>query len=145
MNRELGYKFEHMKRAKTIEDSFIPNVDVTPVVDKKKNESDSLLSIIYAKDSFNLPSGDLQYYVNSKANPEIKKFILDNLMMDVSSVAAPKNSAIDNDTAFALMRKDGESVDAYMERVNEFGRANFEVVRSVKMPSHLEANNAPAE
>lgn len=131
MNKELGYKFEHMLRAKVIEDGYVPNVDVTPVTDLQKSESDVLLSIIYAKDSFNLPSGDLQYYVNPKANPEVQKFILDNLMMDVSRVAAPKNSEIDNDTAFALMRKDGESVDSYMERINEFGRANFDVVEAV--------------
>lgn len=130
MNKELGYKFEHMLRAKKIEDGYVSNIDVTPKIDVKKSEADSLLSIIFAKDAFRLPSGDLQYYVNPKANPEISRFILDNLMMDVSGVAAPKNSEIDNDTAFALMRKDGESVDAYMERVNEFGRANFEVIEA---------------
>lgn len=130
MNKELGYKFEHMLRAKAIENGYVPNVDVSPITDTKKSESDSLLSIIYAKDSFNLPSGDLQYFINPKANPEVQKFILDNLMMDVSGVAAPKNSAIDNDTAFALMRKDGETVDSYMARINEFGRANFDVVEA---------------
>lgn len=130
MNKELGYKFEHMRRAKHIEENFVPNVDVTPIVDKKKSDADALLSIIFAKDEYRLPSGDIQYYVNPKANPEIQKFILDNLMMDVSNVATPKNSAIDNDTAFALMRKDGESVDSYMERINEFGRANFDIVEA---------------
>lgn len=132
MNRELGYKFEHMRRAKAIEDGFEPLVDVSPKVQVKKSESDALLSIIYAKDSYNLPSGDIQYFVSPKASPEVQKFILDNLMMDVSGVASPKNSDIDNDTAFALMRKDGETIDAYMERINEFGRANFEVVQAAK-------------
>ena len=89
MNKELGYKFEHMLRAKAIEECYVPNVDVTPKIDCQKSESDALLSIIYAKDSFNLPSGDLQYYVNPKANPEVQKFILDNLMMDVSSDTTP--------------------------------------------------------
>lgn len=132
MNRELGYSFEHMRRAKDIESRIVPLVPDGTMVVKKKSDADSLLSIIYAKDECRLPSGDLQYFVNPKANSEVKKFILDNLMMDISSAAAPKNADIDSDTAFALMRKDGESVESYIARVNEFGRSNADIVKAAK-------------
>lgn len=96
-------------------------VDIDP--DYKPDEKDpslALLQIIYAIDErTKCPSGDLTYYVNPKANPEIKKFILDNLMMDVSGAAKPAvPDGLSDDDIFALSRKDGESLSDYVNRMN---------------------------
>lgn len=145
MNRLLGYKFEHMLRAEDIEKHYVPlKYDSEPV---KVNEdpSSALLALIYKRDSSNLPTGDLAYFVNPKANPEVQKFILDNLMMDVSGNATPKFPAgLDNDTAFGLMRQSGESFESYMSRVNEFGQSNSDFVYN-SLKSDKSEEDAPIE
>lgn len=146
MNRQLGYKFEHMLRAEEIESKYIPlKYDSEPV---KVNEdaSSALLALIYKRDSSNLPTGDLAYFVNPKANPEVQKFILDNLMMDVSGNASPKFPAgLDNDAAFGLMRQSGESLESYMSRVNEFGRSNSDFVYNSLKPVQTSEEDASTE
>lgn len=122
------YNFNTLFRSEKINEKFVEGHVLQSSVMEKRSSKDNLLSIIFQRDSCGLPSGDLQYYISPKANPEVKQFILDNLMMDVSAAAAPKNSDIDDDTAFALMRQDGETVEQYMNRVNDFGRSNYDLV-----------------
>lgn len=89
-------------------------------VDLQLDPMDSLLSIVYAVDErTQLPTGDLQYLVSDKANPQVKQFILDNLMQDVSAaqnVSANYNLA--DDDILALSRNQGESVQEYADRLN---------------------------
>lgn len=86
----------------------------------EKDPSDALFALVYAIDErTKCPSGDLTYYVNPKANPEIKKFILDNLMMDVSAAARPAvPDGLSDDDILSLSRKDGESLEDYLSRMN---------------------------
>lgn len=97
-----------------------------PVESEKVEESflkpaDSLLSLVYKRDErTGLPTGDLNYLVSDKANPEVKQFILDNLMQDVSAaknVTAP--SGLSDDDVLALSRNVGESVADYAARLNQ--------------------------
>lgn len=97
-------------------------------VSEHHDPQDSLLKLVYSLDERTLcPSGDLQYFVNSKANPEVKKFILDNLMMDVSGSSKPSlPDGMSDDDIFALSRQSGESLEAYVERMNtEVKRAQW--------------------
>lgn len=97
-------------------------------VSENHDPQDSLLRLVYTLDERTLcPTGDLQYFVNPKANPEVKKFILDNLLMDVSSSAKPAlPDGLSDDDIFALSRQNGESLDAYVERMNtEVKRAQW--------------------
>lgn len=89
-------------------------------VSENHDPQDSFLKLIYALDERTLcPSGDLQYFVNPKANPEVKKFIFDNLMMDVSGSAKPAlPEGLSDEDIFALSRQSGESLEAYVERMN---------------------------
>lgn len=91
-----------------------------PDVDPRPDPKDSLLALVYAVDErTQLPTGDLQYLVSDKANPQVKQFILDNLMQDVS--AAQNVSAkydLSDDDILALSRNKGESVQDYAERLN---------------------------
>ena len=98
-----------------------------PIEDEKVEESslkpaDSLLQLVYKRDErTGLPTGDLNYLVSDKANPEVKQFILDNLMQDVSSaknVSAP--AGLSADDVLALSRNAGESVADYAARLNQF-------------------------
>lgn len=91
-----------------------------PDVDPQPDPKDSLLSLVYAVDErTQLPTGDLQYLVSDKANPQVKQFILDNLMQDVSAaqnVSAKYN--LSDDDILALSRNQGESIQEYADRLN---------------------------
>lgn len=89
-------------------------------VEESKSPSDSLLKLVYARDErTGLPMGDLQYLVSDKANPQVKEFILQNLMQDVSSA---KNVVakfdLSDDDILALSRNPNESVQDYAARLN---------------------------
>ena len=91
-----------------------------PDVDPQPDPKDSLLALVYAVDErTQLPTGDLQYLVSDKANPQVKQFILDNLMQDVSAaqnVSAKYN--LSDDDILALSRNQGESIKDYADRLN---------------------------
>ena len=91
-----------------------------PDVDPQPSPKDSLLALVYAVDErTQLPTGDLQYLVSDKANPQVKQFILDNLMQDVSAaqnVSAKYN--LSDDDILALSRNQGESIQEYADRLN---------------------------
>lgn len=91
-----------------------------PDVDPQPDPKDSLLSLVYAVDErTQLPTGDLQYLVSDKANPQVKQFILDNLMQDVSAaqnVSAKYN--LSDDDILALSRNQRESIQEYADRLN---------------------------
>lgn len=130
MRKEDGYKYDFMRRAKEIESKVVDvKVDERPVMEKHDPNS-ALLKVIYSCDSSGLPCGDLKYYVNSKANPEIKQWILNNLMFDTSSAQNVKiPDGLDSDTAFALQRVAGESVEQYASRINQFAQDNLSFVQ----------------
>lgn len=94
--------------------------EIEPDVEPRKSPQDSLLALVYAVDErTQLPTGDLQYLVSDKANPQVKQFILDNLMQDVS--AAQNVSAkygLSDDDILLLSRNQGESVQDYADRLN---------------------------
>lgn len=97
----------------------------TPIVDESievhdSTAKDSLLSLVYKEDSrTGLPTGDLHYLVSDKANPQVKQFILDNLMSDVS-MAANKSSikGMSDELLLEFSRHSGESIDDYAKRLN---------------------------
>lgn len=92
------------------------NVDEENVVPK-----DSLLHTIYAPDPrTGLPTGDITYMVSDKVNPQVKQFILDNLMMDTSSAKTPSvPDGISDDALFELSRGHNESLADYVGRLNK--------------------------
>lgn len=109
-----------------VDGTLSENSSVLPTVDdvdlKEIRQTDSLLAVVFAPSPLTgLPSGDLTYLVNSKANPQIKQFILDNLMLDVSAAARPSVPAdvnLSDDDLLALSRQKGESIEDYANRLN---------------------------
>lgn len=82
----------------------------------------SILEAVYALDPVTrLPTGDIMCYMSSSTPPELKAYIMDNLMIDTSSQALPPlPDGLDEDTAFALERKNTESVDVYRQRITQY-------------------------
>lgn len=95
--------------------------EVVDVSEDSNSPADSLLRLVYKPDErTGLPTGDLHYLVSDKANPQVKQFILDNLLMDVSSaqnVSAKYN--LSDDDILALSRNKGESASEYADRLNQ--------------------------
>lgn len=100
--------------------SFEPCEILLQEVEKVTSPQDSLLELVYQIDQrTGLPIGDLQYLVSDKANPQVKEFILANLMQDVSAaknIAA--NYKMSDDDILALSMNKGESVEDYVARLN---------------------------
>lgn len=86
------------------------------------DSSRAVLEAIYSLDPVTrLPTGDIMCYLASTTPPEVKQYILDNIMIDTSSHALPSlPDGLDEATAFALERKNGESVDVYRSRISDY-------------------------
>lgn len=116
--RNINERFDFARRYDP-DSWFAQGSESQSSVEIEKSPQDSLLSIIYAPDPLTgLPTGDIQYFVSDKANPDVKAFILDNLMRDVSAgknVANP--SGLSDDALLELSRGRDESVQEYAQRL----------------------------
>ena len=127
MKRELYKNFDFARNVDHINAHMVSMEVDENVSEVKKTPQDALLSVIYAIDErTKLPTGDLAYYVSDSVNPQIKEFILKNLLMDVSSAANPtfNSNEISDDLALDLMRQPNETPDAYRSRLNQFASEN---------------------
>lgn len=101
------------------------SIDLDSLKPDDVESSDSSLAVlnaIYALDPVTrLPTGDIMCYLASTTPVEVKQYILDNIMIDTSSHKLPTlPDGLDEDTAFALERKNGESLDVYRSRINDY-------------------------
>lgn len=113
-------------------DSVEPIVE-TKKIDSKVGSDSSLLSAIYSLDPItNAPTGDIACYVSDKTSPDVKRFILENLMRDVSSDAMPAVSGLSDDEILTYQRGRDESRDAYALRLSEYARMNAKIVEDAK-------------
>ena len=129
MKRELYKNFDYARNIEHINAHMVVDPVEQSSVEVKKTPQDALLSVIYAIDErTKLPTGDLVYYVSDSVNPQIKEFILKNLLMDVSAAANPTfdTKEISDDLALDLMRQPNETPDDYRIRLNEFASSNKE-------------------
>lgn len=100
-------------------------LDLNSIEEEVVENSDSSIAIlqaVYALDPVTkLPTGDIMCYMSSTTPPEIKQFVIDNLMIDTSSQKLPPlPDGIDDDTAFALQRNPNENVDTYRSRIEKY-------------------------
>lgn len=94
---------------------------LSPDGEVQKTPQDTLLTIIYAPDErTGLPTGDIQYYVSDRASEDVKQFILQNLMKDVSAAKNVANpQGLSDDALLELSRGLNESVDDYVLRMQK--------------------------
>ena len=140
--RNVPERFDYARR-------ITPDMSVGLVEDlkidlKEQSPIDSVLKQVYAPDPVSgLPTGDLSLYLSDKTNPEIKNFILHNLLNDVSAAAMPKAplSMSDSDI-LVLSRNPGESREAYANRmqseISNFKALVDEWQKSVVSPSGVQ-------
>lgn len=129
MKKDSFYNYGFASRCKDIEKSFVEPEVIEEDIQDRHDPAESFLKIVYALDPVTkLPTGDLNYLVSDKVNPEVKKWVLDNIMFDVSSAAMPAAPAgLSDDDIVALARDPKETPQDYMNRVNQYARTNREL------------------
>lgn len=125
MNRQISF----LQRI-----NFTPQFPVAPIVDvpqvDRKDKYEELLDAIYSVDPrTGVPRGDLAVFMSKDANPEIRDFIQQNLLMDMTgedgSLSLPdsvrnafRRDVTDDDIA-ALSRNHDETADEYAKRLSD--------------------------
>lgn len=140
------YNYGHAVRQRDFLDHFVVPALPAEVVDEVSRPSDAFLRLVFARDPVsNLPTGDLQYMVSDKANPEVKQWVLQNLLIDTSSAVAPAPpKGISDDDLIALTRDSKETLESYVERVNNFMLANKDAAeRLSESVVSVESTGAP--
>lgn len=126
-------------------DSVEPIVE-TKKIDSKIGSDTSLLSAIYSLDPItHAPTGDIACYVSDKTSSDVKRFILENLMRDVSSDAMPAVSGLSDDEILTYQRGRDESRDAYASRLSEYARMNAKIVEDAKRNVSADPNKQSAD
>lgn len=116
MNKDLNFNF-NKHHDEVLAGLVVPPKDEVP--EKQYSDSDALLKAIYQIGSDGYPVGDLAVFVGKNASPEVKKFILDNLMCDVSSAANPASMNLSDDEIATLTRHSEETMADYAARLNQ--------------------------
>ena len=116
MNKCLNFNF--CKYKEDVDNGLQELKPMTPEKVEDNDISSSLLRTIYSVGEDGYPVGDLATFVGKNASPEVKKFILDNLMRDVSGMANPSSVGLSDDDITLLTRQSGESMHSYAQRLN---------------------------
>lgn len=110
---------------------FVEKTDVS-------SKYEQLLNLIYGADIHGLPQGDLSIFYNKNANPEVKRFIEDNLFIEHDSASSSPLSlpqdvmnryreTITDDDIARFSRDSNESREQYASRLrNYFIEQRFE-------------------
>lgn len=115
----------------SIDDKRVFDTDV-------KSKSEQLLDLIFGLDIHGLPLGDLAMFYNKNANPEVRRFIEDNLFIEhnpasSSPLSLPQDvmnryrESITDDDIARFSRDGNESREEYASRLrNYFIEQRFE-------------------
>lgn len=87
----------------------------------RKSEKDNLLDLIYSPDPVTkLPNSDVSVYLSANTNPQVKQFILDNLLYSNSSMTPPAiPDGVDVDLT-DLHRFEAETPYEYAQRISRY-------------------------
>lgn len=89
-----------------------------------------VLDEIFAVDpESGLPKGDIQYWLSSEGNPQIKQWLENNLLKPRSKSSGTSIEGVTDDMIVEMSRKAGESADEYSTRlasIYESAKAEFE-------------------
>lgn len=89
-----------------------------------KNDSDlqRVLDSIFAVDpKTGLPKSDIQYYLSPDGNPQVREWLINNLMKPRMSKNNYSTDNLTDDLIVEFSRQTGESVEAYAMRLQSLG------------------------
>lgn len=107
-----------------LEFKALENMPITPVVDdevKKSDNQDSkenLFNQIYSVNPLtNLPQGDIAVFMNANTSPQVRDFIVNELMRPDGTEKATSFDGLSDDELYSLSRQHGEDIQAYKLRM----------------------------
>lgn len=117
MNKEL-YKNMSCIMAKDNDNCLIPD---EPYVEDN-SEIACVLRQIYAVDEKSgLPQGEVAYFLSPDGNPQIKEWLLNNLLKARGSSVGPNTEGVTDDMLVEFSRQPNESIDSYRQRIYDLG------------------------
>lgn len=110
-----------------------------PDPEYKPSESnlDDIIREIFSVDPVSgLPKGDIQYYLSKDGNPDVKRWIENNLLTPrvVSGQSTPEG--VTDDMIVEMSRQSGESVEDYSSRLLSIYTECQQVIDSSKQPQN---------
>lgn len=106
----------------------VPNVVSTESFDD--SELGKVLREIFSVDpSTGLPRGDIQYWLSSEGNPQIKQWLENNLLKPRAKQSGSSIEGVTDDMIVEMSRRADESADAYTARLAslyESAKAEYE-------------------
>lgn len=131
--RSLGFRdFEGLKDC-----TFYSSEKCEVSIPSNSLKGEELFNVIFSVDPITgLPQGDLAVFINENTSPEVKQYITQNLMLDVSSSAAPSVmakdlSSLDDDMINQLSRGSNESLSDYRDRMINFVKSQRDDVQKL--------------
>ena len=97
-----------------------PKVEVFEgvAIDDVSVDLSSILNEIFSVDEkTGLPKGDIQYYLSSNGNPQVKEWLELNLLQPRAVEKGSSIEGVTDDLIFEMIRKDDESLEDYASRL----------------------------
>ena len=89
-----------------------------------RSESDLqkvLDSIFTVDEKSGLPRTDVQYYLSGNGNPQVREWLINNLMKPRADKLRSSVDGVTDDMMFEFSRKPGEEFDDYRQRIYNLG------------------------
>lgn len=81
-----------------------------------------------------LPKGDIQYWLSSEGNPQIKQWLENNLLKPRAKQSGTSVEGVTDDMIFEMSRKADESASAYAKRISSlYDSAKAEYENSLQL------------
>lgn len=117
MKKSLAAKFAFLQPVK--DDLEIKEWSEDDSINKVESKFDTILSEIFAVDPISgLPKGDISYYLTSDANPQVREWIKNNLLIPRSVLSGADPSKVSDDLIAECSRIDGENLEDYASRLS---------------------------
>lgn len=112
-NKTFGYN-----EFKALPDMVVEPLEEIPDVEVRSSDKENLFAQIYAVNpTTGLPDGDVAVFMNSNTSPQVRDFIVNELMRPDGTEKATHFDGLSDDELYALSRQHGEDIQAYKLRM----------------------------
>lgn len=88
----------------------------------ENSEFQNILKEIFAVDEHSgLPRGDIAYYLSPEGNPQVKQWLMSNLLSARGGSVGSSVDGVSDDMLEEFSRQPNESLNSYRERIYSFG------------------------
>ena len=109
-----------------------------PDPEYKLSESnlDDIIREIFSVDPISgFPKGDIQYYLSKDGNPDVKRWIENNLLTPRVVTGQSTPEGVTDDMIAEMSRQSGESVEDYSSRLQSIYAECQEIIEAAKQPN----------